>query len=218
MTTRLPKTYKTRRLANPDDKQKQEEARTEQLQSQYYTMRTAHKGMTDRDALATACWLDAARDLTDDFRGFKTFYPWDKYVRFLGYTNENRAQAETTLDSDLTDMAERLSRSLFPYVACGRKYSLTFTDLGTERAEKAHEARQEIPEDYRGITFSAWLDIFLEFAMCLAREGKVRESYEICEAAKDAIVYYHSREDMFLIHVAWCSKLESPASSSHLTI
>ena len=34
----------------------------------------------------------------------------------------------------------------------------------------------------------------------------MREAYEMCEAAKDAVVFYHSREDMFLIHVAWCGK------------
>jgi general transcription factor 3C polypeptide 3 (transcription factor C subunit 4) len=88
-------------------------------------------------------------------------------------------------------------------------YPLTLTDLGTETAERAQIAKPDIPADYRGISFSAWLDIFLEFAMCLARVGKMREAYEMCEAAKDAIVFYHSREDMFLIHVAWCSELNS---------
>jgi hypothetical protein len=44
----------------------------------------------------------------------------------------------------------------------------------------------------------------------------MRESYEICEAAMDAIVFYHSREDMFLIHVAWCSKSGLPLDGSEL--
>jgi general transcription factor 3C polypeptide 3 (transcription factor C subunit 4) len=83
---------------------------------------------------------------------------------------------------------------------------LTLADLGAETAGKTQTAQPDIPADYRGISFNAWLDIFLGFAMCLAREGRMRESYEMCEAAKDAIVFYHSREDMFLIHVAWCSK------------
>lgn len=83
------------------------------------------------------------------------------------------------------------------------------TDLGAEAAEKSQTAQSDIPADYRGITFSTWLDIFLEFAMCLAREGRMREAYEMCEATKDAIVFYHSKEDMFLIHVAWCSMFDS---------
>lgn len=63
-----------------------------------------------------------------------------------------------------------------------------------------------MPSDYRGIAFSSWLDIFLDFALCLARNGKMKESYEICEAAKDCALWYHSREDLFLIHVCWISK------------
>ena len=87
-------------------------------------------------------------------------------------------------------------------------HPLTWTDLGAEAAEKTQTAQSDIPADYRGISFSAWLDIFLEFAMGLAREGRMREAYEMCEATKDAIVFYHSREDMFLIHVAWCSMFD----------
>jgi general transcription factor 3C polypeptide 3 (transcription factor C subunit 4) len=54
----------------------------------------------------------AARDLTDDFRSFKKFYPLDKYIKFLGYSGGSRLEAETPLDQDLTAMAERLSRGL----------------------------------------------------------------------------------------------------------
>jgi general transcription factor 3C polypeptide 3 (transcription factor C subunit 4) len=103
--------YKPRRLADPNERLKEEKARAEQLQSQYYTLRRAHLQMTGGDEGSTDVWMDAARDLTDDFRGFKPFYPWDKYVRFLGYTGDTRLQAETPLDSDLTAMADRLSRS-----------------------------------------------------------------------------------------------------------
>lgn len=111
MPTRVPRTYKPRRLAEPAEKLKDEAARTEQLQSQYHTMRNAHKGMRNGDLQATNEWLGAARDLTDDFRGFKPFYPWEKYVKFLGYTCGSRASAEIPLDSNLTAMAERLSQS-----------------------------------------------------------------------------------------------------------
>lgn len=113
MPTSMPRKFKPRRLADPAEKLKDENSRAEQLQSQYYTMRKEHQGMRNGDLRATNEWIDAARDLTDDFRSFKLFYPWDKYVKFLGYTGGTRAQAETSLDSDLTAMAERLSRSLF---------------------------------------------------------------------------------------------------------
>jgi len=73
-------------------------------------------------------------------------------------------------------------------------------------AEVEKSAKPEVPENYRGISFSAWLDIFLDYALCLIREGKQQEAYDICEAAKDATVFYHSKEFMFLIHICWCGR------------
>lgn len=79
---------------------------------------------------------------------------------------------------------------------------LTFIDLGGDVSDRNAETAN-IPTDYRGIRFGAWLDIFLEYALCLARNGKVRDSYVVCEAASDSIIFCHSREDMFTIHVTW---------------
>jgi general transcription factor 3C polypeptide 3 (transcription factor C subunit 4) len=86
------------------------------------------------------------------------------------------------------------------------KEELIYIDLGGDVSNEIRAQTTKIPSEYRGISFSTWLDIFLEYALCLTRIGKSEESYEICEAARDAISYCHSREDMFLIHVTWCSK------------
>lgn len=82
------------------------------LKSQYSILREECEVMRRGDAASAEAWMDAARDLTDDFRGFKTFFPLDKYIKFLGYSSSSRAQAETSLDLDLTAMAERLSKGL----------------------------------------------------------------------------------------------------------
>ncbi|RKF80761.1 Transcription factor tau subunit sfc4 [Golovinomyces cichoracearum] len=160
--------------------------KAEHLKAQLQVFKQELDGMRSGNPKSLFPWMAAAKDLTDDFRGFKTFYPWDKFIKFIGYSGNSRILAETPLDSDLTAMAERLSRG-----------------LGAESQENSPD-KIEIPKDYRGISFSTWLDIFLEYALCLARNGNAHESYEICEAAKDAIIFYHSREDMFLIIVAWC--------------
>ncbi|KAJ8065552.1 hypothetical protein OCU04_006231 [Sclerotinia nivalis] len=178
--------YVPRRLLHPAERLKEEAARAEHLQGQYTIMRTELERMRAGDSTATLKWMEAAEDLIDDFRGFKTFYPWDKYVKFLGYSNDDKFQAETKLETDLTEMADRLSKK-----------------LGADAEDKTSATSASIPADYRGISFSSWLDIFLEYAICLAKEGNDRESYEICESARDAIVFYHKREDMFLIHVCW---------------
>ena len=56
--------------------------------------------------------------------------------------------------------------------------------------------------DYRGIPFGRWLDLFLEYALSLVRAKKRKESYAICQAARDSIVFA-TTEDTFLIHVTW---------------
>jgi general transcription factor 3C polypeptide 3 (transcription factor C subunit 4) len=91
---------------------------------------------------------------------------------------------------------------------------LTHLELGANREGKGNTA-VDIPDNYRGISFSSWLDIFLEYALCLVKVGRHLESYEICEAAKDAIVFYHSRDDMFLIHICWCSKFHHSVYNFH---
>jgi general transcription factor 3C polypeptide 3 (transcription factor C subunit 4) len=84
----------------------------ESLKNQYSVLREEYGAMRRGDAASAEAWMDAAKDLTDDFRGFKTFFPLDKYIKFLGYSRSSRAQAETSLDLDLTAMAKRLSKGL----------------------------------------------------------------------------------------------------------
>lgn len=111
-STRRPQSrYYPRRLLHPAERLKEEAARAEHLQSQYSIMKAELERMRAGEPEATQNWMEAAEDLIEDFRGFKTFYPWDKYVKFLGYSQDDKFQAETKLETDLTEMADRLSKS-----------------------------------------------------------------------------------------------------------
>lgn len=113
--TRRKTHYKPRRLVDPAERQRQESIRAECLQEQYTVMRLEQNGMRSGQEGATLTWMEAAHDLIEDFRSFKTFYPWDKYVHFLGYTGSAQTQAHTgatPLDADLAAMADRLSHSI----------------------------------------------------------------------------------------------------------
>ncbi|KAI4263381.1 MAG: hypothetical protein L6R42_001470 [Xanthoria sp. 1 TBL-2021] len=57
--------------------------------------------------------------------------------------------------------------------------------------------------DYRGIPFSSWLDLMLEYALLAARSHNSTKAYEILKIADDANVFYCSPDSMFLIHVCW---------------
>lgn len=111
-----PKTrYTPRRLVDPSERQNQESLKSERLQEQFAVMRLEQSGMRAGQEGPTLAWMEAAQDLIEDFRGFKTFYPWDKYVHFLGYAGIAQAQTGATpLDSDLAVMADRISHSIQP--------------------------------------------------------------------------------------------------------
>ncbi|KAL8768028.1 MAG: hypothetical protein Q9209_005632 [Squamulea sp. 1 TL-2023] len=64
--------------------------------------------------------------------------------------------------------------------------------------------------DYRGIPFSSWLDLMLDYAVLAARSQNSAKAYEILKIADDANVFYCSPNSMFLIHVCWFSKIELP--------
>jgi general transcription factor 3C polypeptide 3 (transcription factor C subunit 4) len=111
--TRRPSS-KPKRIADPVERQKQEHLRSEKLQADYDTVRKYQLSMRTGQETWVNMWLEAASDLIDDFRSFKTFYPWDKYVRFLGYTESHSVDAltdTTPLDVDLAAMADRISHS-----------------------------------------------------------------------------------------------------------
>ena len=103
--------YRSKRLMNLEERRKQEAATAERLLEQYSIMRLEKAGMRANESEATKAWMAAAADMIEDFRGYKTFYSWDKYVRFLGYTgsNEDPNFGATPLDADLAEMANRIS-------------------------------------------------------------------------------------------------------------
>jgi general transcription factor 3C polypeptide 3 (transcription factor C subunit 4) len=134
--------------------------------------------------------MKAAKDLIDDFRSYKDFYPWDKYIKYLGYGGNVLGSAATPArNTKLAAMAERLRQNLAPAE-------------GEEQAPKI--PTKILPPDHRGISFDKWLEIFLEYAFTLVREGKRREAYIVCHAARDSIIW-SGIENSFLIHIAWAS-------------
>ena len=64
----------------------------------------------------------------------------------------------------------------------------------------------EPADAFCGVQFTHWLDIFLEFALELARIGQIEESYGVIKSAKEANVFWQSPDFMFSIYVCWFSK------------
>ncbi|KAI1824812.1 hypothetical protein F4861DRAFT_538647 [Xylaria intraflava] len=127
-------------------------------------------------------FMRSAKELVDDFRSYKGFYSWEKYLNHLGIDEDK--QVYVPRNRNLIELKERLSHSMSPYgPSSGRQ-------LGERTAVS-----------YRNVSFSEWLNLFLEYAIGLAHCEKFQESYQVCESARDAEVFAKNKEDMFLIHV-----------------
>ena len=63
-----------------------------------------------------------------------------------------------------------------------------------------------VPDGFGGVFFKDWLEVFLEYGLSLAYDGKMNQAYQIVASATQANVFYHSPDSLFLIHVCWFSK------------
>ncbi|KAK4167557.1 transcription factor tau subunit sfc4 [Cladorrhinum sp. PSN259] len=185
-----PKTrYVSRRLLNVEKRKQQELEMTAEATKNFTLMKEMEGAALLGNEQARAAWMKAAKELVDDFRSYKQFYPWDKYIKFLGYvTDEGGQSAIPARNMKLRAMEERLRQNLAP----------------AEGEEKSIKIPVNIPQEHRGIPFGTWLDIFLNYAFSLVRQGQHREAYLVCHAARDSVVWT-TIENTFLIHVAWAS-------------
>jgi general transcription factor 3C polypeptide 3 (transcription factor C subunit 4) len=72
-------TYK-RRHYDPVEWKRQQKALAEHLRTQYYIIEHERAGMRNGNEDATDVWMSAAHDLIEDFRSYRKFYPWDKFI------------------------------------------------------------------------------------------------------------------------------------------
>ncbi|EPE36106.1 TPR-like protein [Glarea lozoyensis ATCC 20868] len=174
-------------VLTPEDRLLAEAETSKLLATQYLILSRQRDRMRAGVFEGVRQWTKAARLLTNDFRSFKAFYPQDKSLKFSGYSSADVRQASTPLRDDMRAMASQLSQ-----------------DIGAKVQDRSNRIPNGFGDTYRGMSFDAWLDIFMEFAICLAKRGKLKESYEMCQAAKDCVIFFHSRNDMFLLHLSWC--------------
>ncbi|KEY67273.1 hypothetical protein S7711_04526, partial [Stachybotrys chartarum IBT 7711] len=180
----IPRRYRPKRLAGADRRQQDEQARAGKLAEQYRIVRNLKQQINDGNQDLVEEWMTSSRELVDEFRSLKKFYSWDKYLRFLGRRVTLEQQDPNRPESELTQMYERLSRSLAP------------------RGDLIREGQSSVLDHHQGISFDSWLDLFLDYAIGLAVNNRRDEAYQICEAARDSTVFQSPKYE-FPIYIAW---------------
>ncbi|KAH7313249.1 RNA polymerase III transcription initiation factor complex [Stachybotrys elegans] len=181
----VPRRYRPKRLAGPDKRQQDEQARALKLSEQYRVVRELKQKIADGHENLIPAWMASSEELINDFRSLKKFYTWDKYLHFLGKTGTMETQDIEQPENELALMYERLSRSLAPQVEGPRPGVLSSNQ-----------------DNHQGISFDNWLDLFLDYAIGLAVMHRRDEAYQVCEAARDSTVF-QTPKYVFSIYVAW---------------
>ncbi|KAG6107720.1 hypothetical protein E4U14_004058 [Claviceps sp. LM454 group G7] len=181
----IPRRYRPKRLAAPDKRRQDEQARAIKLSHQCGVVRNLKQRIEAGESDLIPVWMGSSKELIDDFRSLKKFYSWDKYLHFLGPKRLSRPDAADLPDTELSQMYERLTRSIAPH------------------SQAEHQPNNSLGlTTYQGISFDDWLDLFLEYAIGLAIANRREEAYEVCASAKDSIVFQSAKHD-FTIHIAW---------------
>ncbi|KAI1859223.1 uncharacterized protein JN550_012143 [Neoarthrinium moseri] len=175
------KIYRQRPLlfALDEDRRLEEERKSAYLAEQWSFIREAQDDAEDGPSEA---WMEAAKALIDDFRSFKAFYPWDRYLTQMGLKKDESESA--TANPHLLKMAQRLR-----------------DEVDAQQSSINSRKLLETTVSYRNVDFSEWLHLFLEYALSLAHTGHFKDAYNICEAAMGANVFFENPEDKFLINI-----------------
>lgn len=108
----IPRRYRPKRLAGPDKRRQDEQARALKLSRQYEVVRDLRQKINGGSEDLIPLWMTSSKELIDDFRSLKRFYSWDKYLHFLGPTGLSM-QNDHEQNTELSQMYERLTRCEF---------------------------------------------------------------------------------------------------------
>ncbi|KAK8117630.1 RNA polymerase III transcription factor tfiiic [Apiospora kogelbergensis] len=150
---------------------------------------TTKAGNSNSEAPADE-WMEAAKELIEDFCSFKAFFPWERYLVNIGLKQDKAGLSST--NPTLLKMAQRLKDNI----------DTSQADSENRPQTNLEKRARENPVEYRDVAFPEWLDLFIAYSLALAHFGQTKEAYKVCESAKDANVFFEDQANLFLIHIA----------------
>lgn len=104
-------TRRRKLFARTEELQLEEKIRADALAEAWKVVRDS-RASTDDDAVGPSiAFMSAARNLVDDFRSYRDFYTWDKYLAHLGIHQAREKLEARKGNRNLLAMADRLSHS-----------------------------------------------------------------------------------------------------------
>ncbi|KAK4947569.1 transcription factor TFIIIC subunit tfc4 [Elasticomyces elasticus] len=162
--------------------EEREAHRTETINRLYEDLVDNTEDMRTGDEVARNTWMDCADSIIIDFKTNRTFYPKEAH------------QASTIYDREVRNANSRKKWEQHPDAE----------EVDQDFAIPSVES--SMPKEYRGIAFSDWLDVFLEYALLLAHDPDLdaqRRSYPVIKSASDCVVWSNDSNAMLQIHITY---------------
>ena len=102
--------HRPRVFALSEDLLREENRRSEEMAARWGIVRASRREAGPHSRGPPETFMAAASALVEDFRSYKDFYPWDKYLTHLGIEHTDRKPV-LMRNPNLVEMAERLSHS-----------------------------------------------------------------------------------------------------------
>lgn len=180
--------------------------KTEQTTVKFKKLEFLRPAAEAEDQLAIKDWLDTAGDLVDDFRNTRALYPQDRNLKFKGFmtTAQRRAMAQGQAKR-IEKMQSRLQETLSMHNTLYISTTNCDTNPNNNKAFQDDEITTEHLTKFRGLDFDTWLYIFMQYAIYLAKYDNFQDAYDVCNAAKEANVFFQDKRRTFTIWITWLS-------------
>lgn len=181
---RIPK---PRSRAKPMTPEERELRRTETINRLHMNLVNSTEAMRKGDAIARNTWMDCAESLVTDFRRNRAFFPADRSQGFAGFSRD----ARNVNSRKKWEQQQEIHRD---------------EDQAVDQDFPIPSVEASVPTEYHDISFSDWLDVFLEYALVLANtpEDDARQRcYTVINAALDCAVWYQDAQATFQIYVTY---------------
>lgn len=186
-----PATRKTRKrrpgVLTAEQRAEMNARKTEKTAIKYRKLEYLKAGMEAGEAEAVKDWLDTAGELVDDFRNTKALFPAERGKAFKGFVSLAQRRAKAKGDKE---QLERMQHRL--------EESLTIED------DQLDSPADDMTK-FRGLNSDAWLYIFMQYALCLAKHDDYQDAYDVCSVAKEANIFYLDKHKLFIIWTTWLS-------------
>lgn len=136
----------------------------------YNRLQRLHIGLESGDEIAAVTWIQLASELIEIFSNVKSFFPKDRSRIFRGIITRSKSQK-----LDLDSKIQRISDIYEGFTSTQSVVELSST------------------EEYQGLDYNQWFQLFMEYALAIARFESPIDANSIIDNAKNVNVFFQDK-------------------------